>query len=193
MSFGTPIGASGIVQRGGVLRRGHLHAALDLAHRVEIVVDGRAVRAAELRLHERVRVFADAVEQAARLRRDGLRARPRCRPDRTTGRTRRAGCLPAAATASACARRAARRAAPCMSSSDGKRVSWPMCARRELVGRDAGVRPMHSGLASATRTTTTCARCRRAARGSRRACCASPRRSSCARDTSRAASRSASS
>ena len=46
-------------------------AALDLPHRVEIVVDGRAIRAAQ-RGDERVRIFADAVEQAARFRRDGL-------------------------------------------------------------------------------------------------------------------------
>ena len=48
-SFGTPIGASGISSVAEVLLGAHLHAPLDLAHGVEIVVDHVAVAAPELR------------------------------------------------------------------------------------------------------------------------------------------------
>ena len=66
MSFGVPTGASGISSVGGVLLRGHLHAALDLANRVEVVADDDAVADAEAGLQPR-RLPLHAIENAAGL------------------------------------------------------------------------------------------------------------------------------
>ena len=65
-SFGVPTGASGISRLDMSCRGGHLHAALDLADRVEVVADDDAVADAEAGLQPR-RLSLDAVEDAAGL------------------------------------------------------------------------------------------------------------------------------
>ena len=66
MSFGVPTGASGMSSRDMSCLRRHLHAPLDLAHRVEVVADDDAVADAEAGLQPR-RLPLDAIEDAAGL------------------------------------------------------------------------------------------------------------------------------
>ena len=129
----------GHVQAGVVLLRRHLHAALDLAHRVEVVADDRAVAHAEAGLQPR-RLPLHAIEDAAGLGQDRPPAPSAVSPWPNSFWNTARG-LPSCGSDCVGVRQA-RRAPTCdvVSSSDGSRVSWPMCFAASWSARDAGVR-----------------------------------------------------
>ena len=138
------------------LRSSSCEPPLDLAHAVEIVVDERAVLAAERALQGRSTSASHHVEQARDSRRESaLRSASSCR-GRRSSRTLCAGRTPSAAASSACgtrscgrscSRRCRRTPAPPPSSSvatssEGSGVSWPMWRAAIWSTDDAAVRRM---------------------------------------------------